>query len=179
MFDVRLSFYRTRDGKLLFAIPMGTRLLFAGIALAAAASAAASVEASSVYEFARALPAALGGAGFAVVLSAAAAACYEERWTFDPASRSVRFRFGLLFLARTRSVPFDSIESAEVETFVKGANPGGDAEPSGNKKLFRKKEYASLTLYLKDADRLIVETVPARGRLPLEEAAEEISRLIS
>ena len=186
MFDLRLRFNRTGDGMLIFALPPRTRLGFAAVAAATAASAVVAVDASSAAELARALPRALGPVGNAVLLLAVAAALYEERWTFDPRTRSVSFRFGLVFAARSRSVPFDQVESVAVETFVKGTQPGtgdadgieAEAEPEGLKRLFRKKKYASLVLYLKDAERLVVETVPSGDRALLERAAEDIRPLL-
>ena len=176
MFDLSLRARTTRAGALVFSVPRLARLAFAVIALTVAGSAAVTGT--------------LGGVGAAVLLFAAAAACYEERWTFDPVSRTVRFRFGLIFLARTRSLPFEGLESVAVETFVKGKNPAAadrPADPSEEEapvglaafgsRIFRQKRYASLAIYAKDAGRLVVETLSAARADRLEAAAEEISRL--
>ncbi len=46
----------------------------------------------------------------------------EERWSFDPGSETARFRFGLLFAAHVRTIPFAEISAVEFDDFEKGFN---------------------------------------------------------
>ncbi len=188
MFDLKLKPARRAAGALTFSVPASTRLVFGGIALAVAGSAVVSAgSAGADAANLSGLAAALGGPGLAVLAVAALAALYEERWTFDPAARAATFRFGLVFLAKRRTIDFAALETVEVETFVKGIRPGAETESEtedvpesrGLRRLFRKKRYASLAIYTTDAERLVVDTVPAAGGPLLEEAAEEIRRMLA
>lgn len=143
----------------------------------------------------------LGPAGIAAFAVAALALLYEERWTFDPASASIRFRFGLLFAAKTVSVPFADAEAVAVETFLKGrasdaAAPGGGTPEGGGSegsggsspfaslgrstflaRLFAPKRYYRLVVRLKDGERMVVDTVGERKAAILREAAERIAAM--
>lgn len=163
MFELRLRESRSKNGVLTLSVPPAARAAFAGIAAAIGASAFVSGEALD-------LP------GAALLAVSAAAALYEERWSFDPGKRLAVFRFGLLFLARRRTLPFDSVEAAATELFEKGSRPGTGAGEE-RKGFFRPKRYARLVLRLKDAERLVVETVPAAELGRLEGMAGRIARL--
>jgi hypothetical protein len=184
MFELRLKARYTRAGTLSLGIPTIFRAIFAFIAAVVSGSLGVSAVAVS------AKAGSLGALGPAVGIISLLAALYEERWTFDPASKTVRFRFGLLFAARTLTVPFDAIEGVGVELFVKGSprmgSAAGDApeegEPSGlaaiGARLFRKKRYARLAVYRTDAQALIIESLPAARAAMLEELGREIARVV-
>ncbi len=61
-------------------------------------------------------------AGLAILLIAIVGALIEERWIFDLERETARFRFGLLFAAHTRTIPFSAISAIEFDDFEKGFN---------------------------------------------------------
>lgn len=181
MFDMKLQARRSRSGAFVLEVPLSFRAAFAAVAAVVAGSALVSSPEAT-----------LGGFGSTVLIVSILAALYEERWTFDPAGKTVRFRFGLLFAARSLTVPFDELEGVGVELFVKGqhAETGGredvereEAEPTGlaaiGARLFRKKRYARLAIYRKDAPPLIVESAPAAGNAARAAALEDLGREIA
>jgi len=107
-------------------------------------------------------------------------ALYEERWTFDPATRTISFRFGLLFLAKTMNISYDQVDEITLEKAIKGKmqNQDDHAEPSrpqtGLDRLFQPKVFINLVLYLKDAERLIIES----GNIRKEEQLIKIKKQI-
>jgi hypothetical protein len=111
-------------------------------------------------------------------------ALYEERWTFDPAARIISFRFGLLFLAKTMKISYDQVDEITLEKAVKGKMQSQDdlAEPSrpqnGLGRLFRPKVFINLVLYLKDAERLIIESGNARKEAQLINIQKQIQEVL-
>jgi len=64
----------------------------------------------------------LSVAGILIMAVSALGALFEERWTFDLSAETARFRFGLLFLAHARVIPFADISRIEFDDFEKGFN---------------------------------------------------------
>lgn len=180
MLELKIRFRTQKSGAFVGTIPGATRIVFAAIGAAFVAGAAVSSGAASIGD----LTGALGPAGIAVVAVVLLAVLYEERWTFDPSSRSIVYRFGLLFAAAKRVFPFDSIESVGLERFVKGVRPGETPPPEEDRggprlfgNLFKPKAFRSLVLNLADGSRLVVETEGEKKAAALEAAALKISEM--
>lgn len=180
MLELKIRFRTKKGGAFVGAIPAATRIVFAAIGAAFVAGAVVSSGAAAIGD----LPGALGPAGIAVVAVVLLAVLYEERWTFDPASRSIVYRFGLLFAAAKRVFPFGSVESVGLERFVKGVRPGDVPPPEDERggprllgNLFRPKAFRSLVLNLSDGSRLVVETEGEKKAAALEAAALKISEM--
>jgi hypothetical protein len=92
------------------------------------------------------------------------AACYEERWSLDDTARTVSFRLGLVFLAKTKKIPVDDIAEIRIETFEKG---------------FRKTSWTRVSIAFDDGRiPLVVETMPTKKAAKLTAFAERIRGLL-
>ena len=88
------------------------------------------------------------------------AACYEERWSFDETERTVSFRIGLIFLAKTKKIACADMAELRVETFEKG---------------FRKKSWTRVSIVFDDnRNPLVVETMPTKKAAKLTAFAERV-----
>ncbi|AEJ20810.1 hypothetical protein [Gracilinema caldarium] len=111
-------------------------------------------------------------------------ALYEERWTFDPASRTISFRFGLVFLAKTMKISYDQVDEITLEKAIKGKmqNLEAPAEPSRPQnslaRFFQPKVFINLALYLKDSERLIIESGNAKKEAQLINLKKEIQEIL-
>ncbi len=101
----------TKDGILILGIPARVRVTMGIIALAIGLGALIPGSGGN--------PAGLGAGGIVLLIIVVLGLFYEERWTFDPGARSLSFKFGLVFAGKTMRVPFDSVESIEIEEFAK------------------------------------------------------------
>jgi hypothetical protein len=119
-----------RGSRIHYAIPFSARLLASAGALAVAGTG------FLLPDGAGSLP---RGLWWATALVLALAALSEDRWTFDTAARAVRRRFGLLFPARTWSLPLDEVESfaliagdpSDIGRRAAEARSGGEAMGGG------------------------------------------------
>lgn len=113
-----------------------------------------------------------------------AGSLYEERWTFDPGTRTISFRFGLLFLAKTMRVSFDRVDEISVERAVRGKvqhQQKQEKQPrpqNGIGRFFRPKVFINLVLYLKDSERLIIESGNARKEEQLINLKKQIQEIL-
>lgn len=83
-------------------------------------------------------------ASIAILAITAIGALFEERWVFDAKGEVARFRFGLVFLAHTRSIPFSSIASVEFDDFERG---------------FRKVPWTRIVLRVRDGKDEVLDSV--------------------
>lgn len=186
--DFALKHRSRPDGSVVVAVPPSVRISMAAIAAAIVGSGLIPDEGGALRG--------LGLPGIAAAALTVLAALYEERWTFDQARRALRFRFGLLFAARTLTIPFEDIEGLGLETFVKGRSAASGsredaeeaaahAEAAGGlglrplKRLFAPKPYRSLVVYLKSSNRLVVETLPANRAARLAELGILLAELVA
>ena len=58
----------------------------------------------------------------------AAAALYEESWTFDGDERVIHHRYGFVFFAKKIDLPFDKVGGFRLRAFIRGMIPGGKTE---------------------------------------------------
>jgi len=99
-----------KDGRLLYAVSLWYRLLMLAIFAVVVAS-IFTVE---------------GPPGFfawIILAVVALAGLYEESWSFDPNTRQITHRAGLLVAARSISVPFDEVELFRLVPHVRGTIP--------------------------------------------------------
>ncbi len=179
--DFGLKFRTRRNGTIVASIPLAARAATLIVAVLLVASAFARDGES------------LGAGGTVALVLALLASMYEERWTFDAATRTIRFRFGLLFLAKVRSWPFASVESVSLEAFRKGRAATGDDPAEGGdenlppphagfgpslKRVFASRRYLRLVLCLSDAENLVVENAAASRAHNLRRDALEIAGLV-
>ncbi len=95
-------------------------------------------------------------AGIAILLVTALGAIFEERWVFDLKTENAHFRFGVVFLAHRRSIPFSSIRGVDIEDFERG---------------FRKQPWTRIVLRLSDRqDEIIASVEKRRGAAAIAKA---------
>lgn len=85
---------------------------------------------------------------------------YREEWKFDKDSSSISYIRGALFIYKKSIYSFDSIESVELNSFVKGKREKSDDENLP----FYFKRYYILKIYFKDANSYTVLTEPERNK---------------
>ncbi len=149
--NLRLSFKETKDGGFQVALPWSARAAFALIALVLAAAAWLPIEGGET-----------GPLAPVAILVMALAACYEERWRAYPAKRVLNFRFGLIFLAKTLSIPYEKLAAITLENFTKGgrSDTARNSSSLSPRRFLSPKRYLRLGLLLHDGNTLVVETAP-------------------
>ncbi len=65
---------------------------------------------------------------FIITAFCIAASLYEESWTFDRENKTVEYKHGLIFLNRKISMPFNEIESLELNIFLRGNRSDGEID---------------------------------------------------
>ncbi|WP_304225209.1 hypothetical protein [Gracilinema caldarium] len=129
-------------------------------------------------------PAGFGVPGLVIIILLFFGIFYEERWVFNPIRKTISFRFGLLFLAKILEIPFDQVDEISVERATKGSmqQTRGDDKESipqhGIGKLFRPKQYNNLILYLRDSERLVIESVSLRKEEQLIKLKDQIRHVL-
>jgi len=173
---IPLSLRSTRDGRLVYGIPLWYRIVM-GLILAVVAAALFSSGDEP------------GAAGWIVLALTLVSFLYDERWAFDEGARLVRYRSGLLIAARRSEISFDALTAIALKPFVRGTIPGSKDEADENKaaleggrgddgnfKLaFFKKPYLCLVLEAEDGARYFVDAVPARKLPAFKEKAAKIA----
>lgn len=126
-----------------------------------------------------------------ILVLAALAGLYEERWSFEPASRRVVHRAGLLVAAKTLRVNFDEIERFRLVPQVRGTIPGsederlqnaaalqaGRSDDSSRRRSSFKKPYVSLVFDCADGTRYLIDRTGARRINLLRRDAESMASL--
>ena len=107
---------------------------------------------------------------------------YEERWTVEPASKTVRHHSGFWPLAKATTTGFDSIEEFSLRALARGTIPGSKEEIEVNTKAFDmmyhrdieqgfakgflksagRVPYINLLLKTSDGETYLVDSLPAR-----------------
>lgn len=180
--DIPLVLQVRKDGKTVYAIPLWYRL--AMVAIGAVLVGAILVSGGS--------PSVLEWVALAIV---AAAALYEERWTLDPATSFLSHRYGLLFLARSITLPFSRIEGFRLRAFIRGSAPGGPSEAEDNARILAavdpandsnalregrrslRKAYVSLVCDDLEGGGMVVNTLPARRAAELRKAGAILAQV--
>ncbi len=172
--ELPLGLHRTKNGRLVYAIPLWYRFFMAAVA---------AIVAASMFE-------SPGGPFAWVILALAAlAGLYEESWVFDSATRRVRHRAGLLVAARSTGLSFDEIERFRLVPHVRGTVPGsedervqnaaalaaGRGDDSSRRRSPFKKPYVSMLFDCADGSRRIMDRTQARRSLRLRLDAASIA----
>jgi hypothetical protein len=180
--DIPLALRETKDGRVIYSIPWWYRVLMLVIGAVLLGAVLVAGDKPSVIEW-------------VALALALAAALYEERWVLDPGTKTIRHRFGLLFAARSVSLPFDRIEGFRLRAFVRGSTPGGPAEAEESKRILEaadptgdanalgerrsrlKKAYVTLLCDDLEGGALVINTLPARRVPDLKAAGALLSRI--
>ncbi len=113
--------------------------------------------------------------GLIILALSLLAALYEETWSIDESTKTVRSKTGLLFLAKRSSFAFGDIARMELNDFARG-RVNQDELPESGKMPFGSQ--TRLIITLKNEDRFLVNAVSFRKRSRLEKDAQEMARLI-
>ncbi|MFA6688943.1 MAG: hypothetical protein WCS18_05635 [Sphaerochaetaceae bacterium] len=169
---IRLTIFKKRDGRIVYAPDMMFRILSALFFIAVVGGIVINV-AEHVSGKALIIPSLLA------ILSLCAV-CYRESWTFDPVGRTVRSVFGIAWFVRTETIPYASIARLELNHFVRGSVP--DYEDAASKVLKpnkrRNKAMVVFSLHLTDDSMRDIEIIPektSQGRT--ESAAQAIAAI--
>jgi len=167
-----------KDGRLLYAVSLWYRLLMLAIFAVVVAS-IFTVE---------------GPPGFfawIILAVVALAGLYEESWSFDPNTRQITHRAGLLVAARSIGVPFDEVELFRLVPHVRGTIPGSEDEriqnaaalkasrgdDSSRRRMSFKKPYVGLLFDRSDGSHYLIDSMNARRSPRLREDAVRIASL--
>lgn len=175
--ELLLTSKRSKTGALVLHIPLALRISILAIGLI--------IIAASLIPSSDGAQSHLGVTTVLLCIVLLLGALYEERWTFDPATRAIKFRFGLLFLAKTMSIPYDQVDEIRVERAMKGTMQplNEQTEPTkpttGLFRLFQPKVFINLVLYLNHAERVVIESGSARREDQLITLKNQIQEVIS
>ena len=167
--EISLRLRKAADGRLIYGIPLWYRAMTAAILLLVA-GAMLSSEGS---------PGLIAWLIFALL---ALGLVYEERWTLDPASKTITHRWGFWPLAKASSNDFASIEEFLLKALARGTVPGTKEESLANERAFAmmnhkdadtsmKKSflksasrvpYMNLLMKTTDGEIYLVDSIPAR-----------------
>lgn len=108
------------------------------------------------------------------------AGVYEEKWSLDAESGFLFHRYGLVFLARSITIPFSRIEGFRLRAFIRGSAPGSPEEAEESRRILAsfdplndanayrkgnsrpKRAYVSLICDDLEGGGLVINTLPAR-----------------
>lgn len=119
MFDLKFQIHTRPDGTVVLAFGLGFRVLFALLALMVGYGIAGSIGDAG--------PGVVPIVIFTVLMLGA---LYQERWTFDPGSRTIVSAHGLIGLAFRRRWSFDQVAALEYTSYRAGSVPGSDSGSS-------------------------------------------------
>lgn len=174
--ELPLKLIRHKDGGLHYAIPLWYRLLMAFIvAVVAGSMLIANVAAGPV--------------AWILMVVVILAGLYEERWIFDPESRTIRNRTGLLVAARSLEIPFDEVELFRLVPHVRGTIPGSADEREQNEAALKasrgddssrrrqiyKRPYVGLILDRSDGSHYLIDSMNARRSPVLRQDAARMA----
>ncbi|HPE90581.1 MAG: hypothetical protein H7A27_03455 [Spirochaetaceae bacterium] len=158
--QIHLSLRRSGTA-LIYGIPLWYRIASSVIALTLAVSSSISGAPS------------LGA--LVVVAVAAAAALYQERWSFDAASGECSGRVGFVFAARGPSFKADEVARVRLDTFAKGRLDQNDLPPDDK---LPHGSQTRLIVDLKDGESYMIDSVPVKRRSGLELSARAIAEAL-
>lgn len=172
--EIPLRLKKSADGRLSYGIPLWYRLVTAAM-LGMVIAGLVTTEGSP------------GLFAWIILVLLVMGLVYEERWTIDPASKTIRHHGGFWPLAKVTTTGFDSVEEFHLRALARGTVPGSKEESSVNEKAFammnhKDAEQGFAKNFLKSASRVpyinllmktsegevyLVDSLPARraGRL--------------
>ncbi|MBI9101507.1 MAG: hypothetical protein JEY99_03750 [Spirochaetales bacterium] len=105
--------------------------------------------------------------GIILIIISFIAAFYEERWILNRDTRIIDYRFGLIFLCRKESIPFDEIDefSYSDTAVIRRDNPEGSHSMLSRSSIFngRSVKYSVLSLITKDGKVRNIEVLKSRS----------------
>lgn len=180
--EITLVLRERAPGRLVYTIPLWYRLVMALISAILAASIYVSGDGKGSV------------VSWIIVAIAVLAALYEETWILDKATGALSHRFGLVFLARTVSLPLERIQAFRLRAFYKGSNPGSPASAGESAAILaslnadsdlsdlkgrnrmRRKAYITLICDDREGGGLVINTLPMRGAGGLKTVAARFAQ---
>ena len=157
MFRLQLILIKRSDEILELKLPLSFRITFgiiSGILLANMASLSS-----------------FGAVPIVVTAITAIAALYEERWTFDREKKIVVHKYGLLFLAHTKTVEFSEIDRMILSNFREKKEDGG----MPTRRTVALRSLVSFHILTRSDRHLTVEIRNNRHNQSLKENAEHLA----
>jgi hypothetical protein len=170
MFEIRLVPTTRTDGSLELRLSLGFRLMFTVFAVVVAVGMLSTPRIAL-------LPSTL-------LLILLFGALYDERWRFDPASKTIVARHGLLIAGRKRSWRFDEIAAVHSSYYMSGTVPGsGSAHPdrtgSGMRgRRFFQRPHIKYGLTLTSGEMIRIEIRRVRDTEDRQEIPTRIARMV-
>ena len=167
--EISLRLRKAADGRLIYGIPLWYRAMTAAMLLLVA-GAMLTAEGPP------------GLIAWLIFVLLVLGLTYEERWTLDPASKTITHRWGFWPLAKTASNDFASIEEFRLKALARGTVPGTQEESLANERAFAmmnhkdadlsmKKSflksasrvpYMNLLMKTTDGETFLIDSIPAR-----------------
>jgi hypothetical protein len=166
MIGFRLQLKRCPDGRLMFTIPVGYKLLLLVIGLLILISLIVTREegGGSIFIRENTIP-------LIICVFSLLGAAYHECWIFDRAGGRVTHQNGLIALHSNRGYGIEDLDRVEVSRFVKGK--AGSAQQVGRSLAFR--PIITLSLETRDGRNLRLENYRFSQRTKVETTARAIA----
>jgi hypothetical protein len=166
MIGFRLQLRRPADGRLLFTIPVGYKilLLFIGLLILVSLIVTRAESGESIFIRENTIP-------LIICLVSLLGAAYHECWIFDNDLRQIIHQNGLIALHSNRVYRFEDLDVVEISQFIKGKS--GSAAQARRSLAIR--PIITLSLQTKDGDRIRLENYRFSHRRKVEAAARSIA----
>ena len=166
MIGFRLHLKQLPDGRLMFTIPLGYKLLLFFIGLLIFVSLVITIQEDSGSIFIRenTIP-------LIICFLSFLGAAYHERWIFDKKQDQVIYQHGVSILHSNKEYRIGDLERIEISQFVKGK--AGTAQPAKRSIAFR--PIVTLSLQTKDGNNFRLENYKASHRSRVETTARTIA----
>lgn len=166
MIGFRLQLKQLPDGRLIFTIPLGYKILLFLIGLLIFVSLIITRQegSSSIFVRVNTIP-------LIVCLLAFLGSAYHERWIFDREQDQVIYQHGISALHSNKVYRIPDLERIEIAQFVKGK--AGDAQTAKRSIVFR--PIVTLSLQTRDGNNVRLENYRASHRPKVETTARTIA----
>lgn len=172
--EIPLRLKISPDGLISYGIPLWYRLISAAMLIVVSGGLMSSGEKP-------------GFTAWIVLALLALGALYEEKWVFDPETKTIRHSNGFLPFAKAKAIPFAEAAEFSLTVLARGTVPGSAEEETEKTRAFlmlkgkdkdelkrgapaflnRKKPYINLMMACLDGSTYLIDSLPARhaGRL--------------
>ena len=121
--EIPLRLKKTADGSLSYGIPLWYRLVTAAMLVMVVAGLLTTEGSPGLF-------------AWIILVLLIMGLVYEERWTLDPASKTIRHSSGFWPISKATTTGFDSIEEFSLRALARGTIPGSKEETDLNAKAF-------------------------------------------
>jgi hypothetical protein len=166
MIGFRLQLKRPADGRLVFTIPIGYKilLLFIGLLILISLIVTRSESGESIFIRENTIP-------LIICVVSLLGAAYHECWIFDNNVKHIIHQNGLIALHSNRVYRFEDLDCVEIAQFIKGKS-GAAALP---KRSIAFRPIITLTLQMKDGGRIRLENYRLAHLRKVEATARSIA----